>query len=55
MKMIALSIDSVQDHLSWSKVWGVRGCKGSLSCCQALEARGKAQTGQSTGLELRIC
>ncbi|KFV90899.1 Peroxiredoxin-6, partial [Eurypyga helias] len=22
VKMIALSIDSVQDHLSWSKVWG---------------------------------
>ncbi|NXD82922.1 PRDX6 protein, partial [Halcyon senegalensis] len=25
VKMIALSIDSVQDHLSWSKVWGVGG------------------------------
>ncbi|NXU30974.1 PRDX6 protein, partial [Thalassarche chlororhynchos] len=37
VKMIALSIDSVQDHLSWSKVRGMGRCKGSWS------------TGSSTG------
>ncbi|NWZ52879.1 PRDX6 protein, partial [Haliaeetus albicilla] len=54
VKMIALSIDSVQDHLSWSKVRGMGRRKGSLHCCLALKARGKAQTEQSTGLELHI-
>ncbi|NXV93555.1 PRDX6 protein, partial [Calonectris borealis] len=33
VKMIALSIDSVQDHLSWSKVGGVGRHRGSLRCC----------------------
>lgn len=28
VKMIALSIDSVPDHLAWSKVWGHRGDQG---------------------------
>ncbi|NXW29168.1 PRDX6 protein, partial [Phaetusa simplex] len=42
VKMIALSIDSVQDHLSWSKVRAVGRCEGSLCCCLALKARGKA-------------
>ncbi|KAF1565210.1 Peroxiredoxin-6, partial [Eudyptes schlegeli] len=46
VKMIALSIDSVQDHLSWSKVRGVGRHKGSLRCCLALKARGKAHTEQ---------
>ncbi|KFP98248.1 Peroxiredoxin-6, partial [Leptosomus discolor] len=54
VKMIALSIDSVQDHLSWSKVRAVGRRKGSLHCCLALKARGKAHTEQSTGLELRV-
>ncbi|KFR01033.1 Peroxiredoxin-6, partial [Nipponia nippon] len=54
VKMIALSIDSVPDHLSWSKVRGVGRRKGSLRCCLALKARGKARTEQSTGLELRL-
>ncbi|KFZ45865.1 Peroxiredoxin-6, partial [Antrostomus carolinensis] len=54
VKMIALSIDSVQDHLSWSKVWGVGRHRGSSRCCLALKARGKAHTGQSTGSELHI-
>ncbi|NXC14349.1 PRDX6 protein, partial [Corythaeola cristata] len=49
VKMIALSIDSVQDHLSWSKVRGMGRCKGSLRCCLALKARGKAHPEQSTG------
>ncbi|NXG69175.1 PRDX6 protein, partial [Baryphthengus martii] len=43
VKMIALSIDSVQDHLSWSKVRG--GGRGSSHCCLALKARGEAHTG----------
>ncbi|NXS77243.1 PRDX6 protein, partial [Erpornis zantholeuca] len=30
VKMIALSIDSVQDHLSWCKVWGVGSAGGKL-------------------------
>ncbi|NXN45616.1 PRDX6 protein, partial [Rhinoptilus africanus] len=42
VKMIALSIDSVQDHLSWSKVRAVGGCRGSLCCCLALKARDPA-------------
>ncbi|KFP65406.1 Peroxiredoxin-6, partial [Cariama cristata] len=54
VKMIALSIDNVQDHLSWSKVQGVGRHKGSLHCCLALKARGKAHTEQSTGSELYI-
>ncbi|KFQ90404.1 Peroxiredoxin-6, partial [Phoenicopterus ruber ruber] len=37
VKMIALSIDSVQDHLSWSKVWGVGRHWGSLRCCLTLK------------------
>ncbi|NXL02701.1 PRDX6 protein, partial [Mesembrinibis cayennensis] len=52
VKMIALSIDSVQDHLSWSKVWGMGRRKESLCCCLAFKDRGKAHTEQSTGLEL---
>ncbi|NWT38152.1 PRDX6 protein, partial [Chroicocephalus maculipennis] len=47
VKMIALSIDSVQDHLSWSKVRAVGRCEGSLCCCLALKARGKAHAEQS--------
>ncbi|NXQ73253.1 PRDX6 protein, partial [Quiscalus mexicanus] len=30
VKMIALSIDSVQDHLSWCKVWALGGPQGQL-------------------------
>ncbi|KFR14471.1 Peroxiredoxin-6, partial [Opisthocomus hoazin] len=50
VKMIALSIDSVQDHLCWSKVQCVGRHKGSLCCCLAL----KGSTEQSTGLERHI-
>ncbi|NWW46448.1 PRDX6 protein, partial [Pedionomus torquatus] len=50
VKMIALSIDSVQDHLSWSKVWAMGRRKGSLRCYLALKARRKAHTEQSTGV-----
>ncbi|NXS95939.1 PRDX6 protein, partial [Jacana jacana] len=50
VKMIALSIDSVQDHLSWSKVRAMGRCKGSLCCYLPLKARDKAHTEQSTGL-----
>ncbi|NXI58758.1 PRDX6 protein, partial [Chloroceryle aenea] len=53
VKMIALSIDSVQDHLSWSKVWGVGRHKGSSHCCLTLKARGEAHTVKSAGSELR--
>ncbi|KFQ55529.1 Peroxiredoxin-6, partial [Pelecanus crispus] len=54
VKMIALSIDSVPDHLSWSKVWGMGRHKGSFCCCFVLKARGKAHTEHSTGLELCV-
>ncbi|NXA23806.1 PRDX6 protein, partial [Ibidorhyncha struthersii] len=53
VKMIALSIDSVQDHLSWSKVRAMGRRKGSACCYLALKARGKAPPEQSTGFELR--
>lgn len=33
VKMIALSIDSVQDHLSWCKVQALGGGSGGSSCC----------------------
>ncbi|KAK0681466.1 PRDX6 protein, partial [Pygoscelis papua] len=36
VKMIALSIDSVQDHLSWSKVWGPCRAVGQISSAQPL-------------------
>ncbi|NWX48133.1 PRDX6 protein, partial [Steatornis caripensis] len=52
VKMIALSIDSVQDHLSWSKVRGVGRRKGSLHCCLAPKTGGKVHTEQSTGSKL---
>ncbi|KFP40885.1 Peroxiredoxin-6, partial [Chlamydotis macqueenii] len=43
VKMIALSIDSVQDHLSWSKVQGMgrrkRGSQGSGPSCGELSVR----------------
>ncbi|NWI59616.1 PRDX6 protein, partial [Calyptomena viridis] len=52
VKMIALSVDSVQDHLSWCKVWGWGSCRGSWHCCLPPEARGEAPTKQHTDLEL---
>ncbi|NWS76917.1 PRDX6 protein, partial [Crotophaga sulcirostris] len=43
VKMIALSIDSVPDHLAWSKVQGKGRCQGS--------SKGKVHREESTGLE----
>ncbi|NWR64962.1 PRDX6 protein, partial [Bucorvus abyssinicus] len=51
VKMIALSIDSVQDHLAWCKVQGVGWHKGSLHCCPALKDRGTAHRLRTTHLE----
>ncbi|NXT22836.1 PRDX6 protein, partial [Syrrhaptes paradoxus] len=51
VKMIALSIDSVQDHLSWSKVWGTGRHEGSLCCCLALKggAAGLSRSSRAVG------
>ncbi|NXF88083.1 PRDX6 protein, partial [Eubucco bourcierii] len=54
VKMIALSIDSVQDHLSWCKVGSVGRHRGTLHCYLALKTRRKAHTEQSTGSDLRV-
>ncbi|NXR07112.1 PRDX6 protein, partial [Semnornis frantzii] len=54
VKMIALSIDSVQDHLSWCKVGSAGRHRRNLHCCLALKTRGKAHTEQSTGSDLRM-
>ncbi|NWH28893.1 PRDX6 protein, partial [Grus americana] len=45
VKMIALSIDSVQDHLSWSKVRGVGDARGT--CTAALLCRPEEKSTQN--------
>ncbi|NWZ40782.1 PRDX6 protein, partial [Brachypodius atriceps] len=46
VKMIALSIDSVQDHLSWCKVRALGGGSGGSSCCCLTpKATGEPHTG----------
>ncbi|NXV13390.1 PRDX6 protein, partial [Cepphus grylle] len=42
VKMIALSIDSVQDHLSWSKVWGRGEVRGELVLLPCSEGQRKS-------------
>ncbi|NXK10401.1 PRDX6 protein, partial [Herpetotheres cachinnans] len=51
VKMIALSIDSVQDHLSWSKVRGMGRCKESLHCWAAGLRRSSGAVGQTSSAE----
>ncbi|KFP21357.1 Peroxiredoxin-6, partial [Egretta garzetta] len=64
VKMIALSIDSVPDHLSWSKVWSVGSCGSERSvqcpstCTQTFTAFSRAfkAVGQtSSALTLTPC
>ncbi|NWU44920.1 PRDX6 protein, partial [Hylia prasina] len=45
VKMIALSIDSVQDHLSWCKVWALWRLQGAACAAASLQV-----TSQSMGV-----
>ncbi|KFV07120.1 Peroxiredoxin-6, partial [Pterocles gutturalis] len=47
VKMIALSIDSVQDHLSWSKVWGTGRVAGLLCHERNCSLRAQSSPGLS--------
>ncbi|NWU68391.1 PRDX6 protein, partial [Pterocles burchelli] len=55
VKMIALSIDSVQDHLSWSKVWGTGRHEESLSSRAEQIHRAVGQTSSAQPLTLSPC
>ncbi|KFO75405.1 Peroxiredoxin-6, partial [Cuculus canorus] len=48
VKMIALSIDSVQDHLGWSKVWGM-GRHNGTSEGQRKSTHGLSRSSKAAG------